>query len=164
MFPMSAPAKTFNPWPYGIIAVFVVFIASTAAVVAFICQHRMDLVTPDYYEQEIRYQQRLDQMNRTAALGAGARVTFDAGTRALTVQLPEGHAAGQPSGRLHLYRPSAAGLDRELALAPDAAGRQVIPAPDLAGGSWRARLHWSAGGQEYFAEEALLIPAPVGRP
>ena len=67
---MTTQAKPFNPWPYGIIATFVVFIASFAAVITFICQHRMDLVSADYYEQEIRFQSRLDEMNRTVGLRA----------------------------------------------------------------------------------------------
>jgi hypothetical protein len=156
---MNTAKPAFNPWPYGIVATFVIFIASTAALIAFICQHSMDLVSPDYYEQEIRYQGRLDELNRSAALGA--RITFDAATRELRVQLPSTHAASQPQGRLHLYRPSAAGLDRELKLAPDARGRQTIPAPDLAAGAWKARLHWTVSGQGFFVQEALLIPPPA---
>lgn len=157
---MNAPAKTFNPWPYGIIAVFVVFITSIVTVIAYISQHRVELVSADYYEQEIRYQQRLDQMNRAASLGAPARVAFNAGTREVRVQLPRPVSAGdQFEGRLQLYRPSAAGLDREILLAPDAQGSQSFPAPDLAAGAWKARLHWSVNGQSYYAEESLLIPA-----
>lgn len=157
---MNASAKPFNPWPYGIVAVFVVFITSIATVVTYISRHRVDLVSADYYEQEIRFQQRLDQMNRTAALGAPARVGFKADTREIQIQLPAAVAPGDRfEGRLQLYRPSAAGMDREVLLAPDARGAQSFPAPDLAAGVWKARLHWSVNGQAYFAEERLIIPA-----
>ncbi|MFM1770540.1 MAG: hypothetical protein RJA22_3069 [Verrucomicrobiota bacterium] len=160
MNPVTRPA--FNPWPYGIVAVILAFIASIVGVVAFICQHGMDLVSADYYEQEIRYQQRIDQLNRAAALGEPARITFDAAAGILRVQLPR--AAGPATGRLQLYRPSAAGLDREFVLAPGTGGEQVFPTPQLAAGAWKARLHWTAQGQDYFTEESLRIPAvPAAR-
>jgi hypothetical protein len=156
---MNAPAKTFNPWPYGIVAVFVVFITSIATVVTYVSRHRVDLVSADYYEQEIRYQQRLDQMNRTAALGVSASVSFNATTREVRVQLPGPVSAGDRfEGRLQLYRPSAAGMDREIALVPDARGVQAFPAPDLAPGAWKARVHWTQNGQAYYAEQPLVIP------
>jgi hypothetical protein len=161
---MTTQAKPFNPWPYGIIATFVVFIASFAAVITFICQHRMDLVSADYYEQEIRFQNRLDEMNRTAGLRAATQITFDPATSLLRVALPAAHAAGRPEGRLHLYRPSAAGLDRELKLFTDAAGTQHFNISDLQPGQWKARLHWRANGQDYFTEEPLIIPAPITPP
>lgn len=154
---MIAPAKSFNPWPYGIVATFVLFIAATVALIVLMCRNPMDLVSADYYEQEIRYQRRLDEMNRVSALGAGVTVSFDAESRELRVQLPAPHTASR--GRLHLYRPSAAGLDREYELAPDSTGKQVFAARDLAAGSWKARLRWTASGQDYFTEQALLIPA-----
>jgi nitrogen fixation protein FixH len=158
---MTTQARPFNPWPYGIIAVFVIFIASFAAVVAYISQHNMDLVSADYYEQEIRYQGRLDELNRTAGLRAATRLTFDPATRLLSISLPPAHAASRPHGILHLYRPSAAGLDRQLKLSTDATGVQHFNASDLQPGHWKARLHWTSNGQDYFAEESLLIPPPV---
>jgi hypothetical protein len=158
---MTTQARPFSPWPYAIIGAFVIFIAAIAAVITYICQHRMDLVSADYYEQEIRFQNRLDEMNRTAGLRAATQITFDPATRLLRVALPAAHAASQPRGRLQLYRPSAAGLDRELKLSPDATGAQNFDASSLQPGHWKARLHWSANGQNYFAEESLLIPPPV---
>jgi hypothetical protein len=158
---MIARNKTFNPWPYGIVAVFVIFIATFAAVVAYISQHNMDLVSSDYYEQEIRYQGRLEELNRTAELRAGTQIAFDAATQRLRVSLPSVHAAKDLHGRLQLYRPSAAGLDREFKLAPDAAGNQDFDAKGLVPGNWKARLHWNAGGKNYFVEESLLVPPPA---
>lgn len=155
---MNSTKPAFNPWPYGIVATFVVFIASTAALIAFICQHSMDLVSPDYYEQEIRYQGRLDELNRTSAVRAQTRVEFDAATRRIRVALPPAHSGGRPSGRLELYRPSAAGLDRQLELDPDTTGQQTFEANDLAAGAWKARLSWSVNGQKYFVEELLMVP------
>lgn len=159
---MIAHDKTFNPWPYGIIAVFVIFIASFAAVVTYISQHNMDLVSSDYYEQEIRYQRRMEQLNRTAELRAGTQVAFDAAKQRLRVSLPSAHAANDPQGRLQLYRPSAAGLDQEFKLATDTAGNQDFDTKGLRPGLWKARLHWSGGGKDCFVEESLLVPPPAG--
>ena len=74
------------------------------------------------------------------------------------MSLPAAHAASQPQGRLQLYRPSAAGLDRELKLYTDATGTQHFNISELQPGHWKARLHWRANGQDYFAEESILVP------
>ena len=156
---MNMHKKSFNPWPYGIVLTFVIFIASTAALIAFICGHRMDLVSADYYEQEIRFQTRLDDLNRTSPVRAATRVDFEAVTRQIRVVLPAEHAGRKPQGRLELYRPSAAGLDRELKLEPDAGGTQSFGAADLQPGLWKVRLYWSVDGQDYFLDQSLIVPA-----
>ena len=61
------------------------------------------------------------------------------------------------SGKVEFYRPSASGLDREVALAPRADGTQVLDISKLAAGFWQLRVKWSAGGQDYFLEQKITI-------
>jgi hypothetical protein len=146
----------FNPWPWGITTACALFAAGMFGFVIVSLFHRVDLVAPDYYEQEIRYQARLDQMNRARSLGGQIRVNYDATGQQIELRLPVDHAGA--SGRIHLYRPAAARLDRELPLHLDSAGIQRLDAVDLPAGPWWVRLEWKVEDREYCQESRIVIP------
>jgi nitrogen fixation protein FixH len=162
MIPMnSGLAKVSrNLWPHAILAWFLVFASALAAWITFAVRQNMDLVQADYYEEEVRFQSQLDRLNRTAALQSEVAITHDAVAREVTLRLPPRHLSPGPSGEIHFYRPSNAALDVRVPLALDAAGRQRIPTEALLGGLWRMRVRWSAGGQEYFYEQVLVVVEP----
>lgn len=157
---MNPPPKTWNPWPVAIIAFFVVAITGCVGFVIFCSRHPAELVAADYYEQEVRFQGQIERVQRTQQLGAQPAVKYDAARKAITVTLPSGPAEARPTGEILLYRPSAAGLDRRVALEPDAAGRQLIDARDLADGLWKVKVRWTAAGQEYFLDQSVVVVAP----
>src|SRR5690349_9447276 len=104
-----------NFWPASIIGFFVLAIIFLVTFVAWAMRQREDLVSTDYYEREVRYQQQLDSMNRSRILAAQVVVTFDPARQAIVISLPSDKRQGA-IGLVHLYRPSDARLDRELPL------------------------------------------------
>src|SRR5512145_2174411 len=106
----------FNPWPVGIVVAFVLFIAGTASLVVIACGQRSDLVRSDYYDHEVRHQQHMDKVRRTLATAPEAGVTYEAQHASILLSLPKVHARHAPQGQVHLYRPSAANLDRYFPL------------------------------------------------
>lgn len=146
--------NNFNPWPLGIVLAFAIFIASMAAAVVIACTHGDSLVTRDYYEQELKFQSQIDGAARARQAGAG--ISRDSAGD-IAIQLPAAQLAEKIAGEIELYRPSAAGLDRTLPFAPDAQGRQIIKAADLAAGSWVMRVKWNARGENYFLEQKIKI-------
>ena len=114
----------------------------------------------DYYHQEIRLQQRIDQVKRTQPWESKVTVRHDAATGVLQVALPAEHATSGVSGEVDLYRPAGARADRTYPIRLDTTGRQAIPASELGAGRWKVRLRWNAGGEAFYAERDLVIPAP----
>ena len=143
-------------WPYGIILTFAIFISGTAALIIIACTHQTDLIAANYYEQEIRYQGQLDRIGRARQLDQQASVTYNAGQRQITVSLPPGHAR-DATGSIHLYRPSAAGLDQRVKLELNAHGAQTIDATPLRAGLWKVKVLWSVGSEEYFIDEKVNV-------
>lgn len=152
----SSPPARFNPWPYAILAWFVFAITVAVVFTAFAVRQEFDLVRPDYYEEELRHQQRIDSVKRTAALGGAVELRHDRATQRLRLAIPAAHAGAQ--GEVHLYRPSDAGLDVRLPLETDAAGVQWIEADTVKSGLWKVRVQWAAGGEEFFLEQSVVIP------
>jgi nitrogen fixation protein FixH len=149
-----------NYWPLGILLAFALFILGTAGLIVLAASQRSDLVSDNYYEQEIQYQARMDSLDRVRQLGTAASAAYDAKGGRILIALPAEHAGRPVTGQVQLYRPSAAGLDRQFKLEPDANGAQWLDATDLPRGLWKVRVAWRVEGQEYFLDQKIVIGAP----
>lgn len=146
-----------NLWPHAIMAWFIIFGTAMAVWIVVAVRQKMDLVRTDYYEEELRFEQQLGRLNRTAALRNVISVNYDAARREVILVLSATHLGSKPAGQIDFYRPSNASLDFQVPLAVDAAGLQRIDADTLHGGLWRVRVRWSAAGQDCFFEQAIVI-------
>ena len=117
----------------------------------------MDLVGTDYYDQEIRYQDQIDRLRRTAAVGAAVQVKYTPGR--IEILIPTEHLSKGVVGAVHFYRPSDARLDHEIPLAVNTVGKQSIVTAGLSRGHWRVRVGWKSGGEEFYHDETIVIPA-----
>lgn len=157
--PGSAPpaGRHWEPWPVGLVVFFAVFIGCVGAFIAFAVSQRMDLVRPDYYEEEIRYQVQIDRVERTRALGPEAALWMDAAGRRTRIRIPVAHVSAGARGTVTFYRPSDAKADRATELAPSAEGEQVVPMEGQGPGLWRVRVRWESGGREYHMEDSVVL-------
>ena len=153
---MNRTAKTRNLWPIAIIAFFIVFATFLATFVVWALGQKQDLVAKNYYENEVRYQEQVDRLNRTQAQAGQTAVTFDAARNCIVITLPAAQASSA-SGVVRLYRPSNAKLDHEVPLATNAVGVQTLDAKAMAAGLWKVRIQWSVNGQEYFFDQAVVV-------
>jgi nitrogen fixation protein FixH len=141
-------------WGTGIALVYVAFAAGTLAFVVFAMTQTVDLVSPDYYAQSLRQNERMEAVRNAQALGALPAIVQTDGRRVL-LTLGAGQAESA-RGTVTLYRASDARADRVLPLALDAAGRQEIPLEGMPAGHWTLKLDWTAGGRSYYVEQAVL--------
>ena len=70
---------TRNLWPLGIVITFVLFFCGMASVVVIAATHREDLVSDNYYEQELKFQNQIDGAAR--AKNPARRLHYDAADR-----------------------------------------------------------------------------------
>lgn len=156
------PSRRRNLWPLCVGLALGLFAVGLVALIVAAVSSNSDLVAEDYYEQEIRYQEQLDRLERASGLDEAIAVTHDGALGVLLLRFPAAYAGEVVSGEVHLYRPSAAGLDRKVPLALNAAGQQVIPAGALASGRWQVKIRWAVRGKEYYVERRLVIPGGDG--
>lgn len=153
-----------NPWPWGLVAVLVVFVGFTGFLVYKASSQRVDLVSVDYYEREMKYDGEMKRQERGGRLGQEVSVALSADGRRLRIQIPASHANPRPAGRLLLSRPAESGLDRLLPLEVDASGVQEVDVSGMKLGLWTMRLVWMAQGEEYQVERRLNLPVGVVMP
>jgi hypothetical protein len=159
---MNAEMKpTRNLWPIGIVVACALFVAGTAGLIVLACAQKNDLVRPDYYEQELRYQSQIERVQRTRLAAAAATVAYDSARNCLIIALPPAQAAGPITGTIELYRPSAGALDRSFSLKVDVNGLQSLDAAEFAPGLWKVRVSWTVENEKYYLEQRVVIgPKP----
>jgi nitrogen fixation protein FixH len=136
-----------NLWPMAIVLTLVLFFCGIMTLVVIASSQKVDLVSDNYYEQELKYQGSIDSLERAKPLGAKA--TYDAPGRRIVLSLPAGQTRRNLTGAIQLYRPSEAGLDQELSLAPNSDGVQAVDASRLQPGLWKVRVSWAVEGRDY---------------
>ena len=144
-----------NPWPYAIIGYFALFITGVVVWVTYATRHQDQLTRPDYYEHEIRYQQHIDTVARTAAIRSGVQVEYHLTDKTISLALP-GNSA-KTTGTIQLYRPSDARLDKTFPLSLDEHGSQTLNVAGLETGLWKLHLSWTADGTDYYFDQPLVL-------
>lgn len=146
-----------NRWPVGITVVYISFLLIVIGIVIFSTYHRVDLVHEDYYEQEIKYQQQIDRINRAAALGNTVEWNYDEKLRSVTLSFPKKFNAQKVEGRILFFRPSDARQDKliSLKLSPD--NIQVISTNHLIPGLWKLKIFWKVEDMDFYYEGILII-------
>ncbi len=157
---MNPKPASRNPWPIAIIAFFAVFIAFIVTYIVFATRQPEDLVRTDYYDDEIRYQDQIDRVDRTRAVRAQASIAYDAARRDVEIKLPPTHVAQQATGEICLYRPSDSRLDREIKLDLAPNGAQRLDASKLQPGLWKVRLYWKVNGSDYYLDQSIVVENP----
>ena len=129
-------------WPFAIIGAFALFISGTVCLIVLACTHGSDLVSANYYEQELKFQEHIDRVHRTEVMAASAKVAYNADNATITLRsrLPKPR---RTAGHIQLYRPSSVGLDRDVKLNVDRSGIQSVDASGLEPGLWRVRVSWT---------------------
>lgn len=141
-------------WGYKILLVYLVFVAGIAVMVFKSSTQKIDLVTTDYYAKELKYQDRIDAVKRTAALSAP--VKYKLSNEQLIISLPVEFDAKEVTGSVLLYCPS----DNKKDIQKDftTAGRTItIYLPEITSGSHQLQVNWVANGQAYYFEEKLSL-------
>jgi hypothetical protein len=129
---------------------FAIFMGS----LVFICVRQdINLVTKDYYRDELAYQTKLDKMNNTAGLLLEPVITTSDGK--VTVAL-EGLNSVE-HGTLKLYRPSDSRLDQEFEWQPTRGNSQQFVLGHWEHGLYRASMTWTVNGKEYFFEKMIVL-------
>lgn len=154
--------RRMHPWPLGILGALVVFFLGMVTLVVMASRSGMELVSPEYYEDTIVYEGRMEALRRTAPLAGEISATYDAGTRTIAWQIPQAHGQSGATGAVVLYRPSGARQDQKVALQVDGRGRQVLSAEGMSSGLWRVQSDWDVAGATFHAERDVVVTLSGG--
>jgi hypothetical protein len=142
-------------WGTGLLVAFGLFLAGIVGMVAISMSEDVQLVTDRYYDNELRYQERIQAIER--ANDMTKRVDVEHRPGFVLVQFPCLGSPDDVDGRVTLYRPANRADDRTLPLVLDTVWAQRIPTRTLAPGLWHVQVQWRLHGEEYYAEHPLIL-------
>lgn len=144
-------------WGKGIIVTFILFAALVITMAVISMKQEVGLVAPDYYKQEIAYQDQIDRINNYNALKEKPVVKIDRSRREVVLKFPESSAALIQSGELQLFRPSKTGIDQTHRIRLNEKGEQRINVSQYLKGRWKVKLSWEMNAIGYYNEIAINI-------
>lgn len=117
-------------------------------------QNPSDLVTDDYYNDEVEYQQHIDSRARAKQLGTVILKPIDG---KLAIVFPGNFKAGSATGEIHFYKPDNAKIDSRYALRVDSTNQQLIDIAAFPRGLWYIKIEATIGDEGYYWEESINL-------
>lgn len=141
-------------WGYKIAFVYVTFAAGIGALVFKASSEKFDLVTKDYYDQELKYQQVIDQSANAAKLSAP--VTVEKTEDGLKINFPAEIKDKSKTIDFYLYCPSDAKKDFRKTI--EVSGDEFTTAlPAGIKGMYELKLTWQADHLKYYHEQKIFF-------
>ncbi len=141
-------------WGTRIALLYGGFVVLIVTLVASSMRQSFDLVAPDYYGQEIKYQEVIDAGKNQSALSAP--VSLQVTPSNITVNFPTEFKDKALVGTVLFYSPVHAAWDKEIAIAASnntmEIARNVLP-----GNYYKVKLKWEADGKKYYQESEVSL-------
>ena len=142
---------------WGIIVMlgFSLFAAGIIAMVSVSMTKNIDLVSDNYYEQGIKYQNQIDMKLNSAEFSDKIKTELkDSG---LLIEYSEDLLKGNFSGEIKFYRSSDAKKDFKVNIETGDKGIQHIPVMNLDKGLWKVQFSFKKDNKNYFLEKSIFI-------
>lgn len=142
-------------WGSWIVLSFVVFALGTFTMVYISMNSRVDLVTDDYYEKELKYQDHIDVLKNTNTIESNVSFTFKRSS--VSISYPNVDVPSKYSGVVMFFRPSDKTLDFSRPVSIDSTYSQTIATDTLLRGMWRMKISWNVGEKQYYTEQPVIF-------
>ena len=141
-------------WGHKVTILFVGFALLIGTLVYKCTQQQYDLVSEDYYDQELKYQEKIDGSKQAATISP---VTISQTANDLIIKMPEELKGEAIEGEVWLYCASKASYDLELPLDIGYDGVMHINKNKIAGSNYTAKITWSSGSDKYYKELPIIV-------
>jgi hypothetical protein len=143
-------------WGIKILIFYLGFVVMVVASVFFAMNQKVDLVTDNYYEKELKYQDQIDKQQRTKSLTGKTEIQLL--DKQIKIKFPNIPDKNNSKNSILLYRPSDLSKDIKIAISTDSLGIQNITIEKLIKGFWKIKLNWASKESEYYDEGVINIP------
>ena len=142
-------------WGAGIVALIIVFLIIMAFMAYIAFNQRVDLVTKNYYEKELQYQNDITKQQNEKDLKNRVQVEQLPGK--LAISFPVTEVGKNISGEVKFYRASDSRDDKKFDLQVDSTGIFQIPLTKIKKGLWTVIINWKANNLDYITQKKLMV-------
>lgn len=145
-------------WGTGIVVgmgIFMIFILQYVVRVQVDKDYDNELVTENYYQEEINIDNNYQAEQN--ALILGNQFTIEKSSEGVVISFPETMDVQNINGKISLYRPSDQSLDQTIDISLSSSNYLLIPLHQLADGRWDISVHFQYEGKQYLKKSTILI-------
>lgn len=141
-----------------IVITFILFATGIGLLVGISLSKNSDLVMENYYEKELKYQDRINTVKRTNELSEKVKIDTASTEKGVSVviEFPSQFLNNKIEGKINFYRAD----DKKKDFVTDinaTANKQEIPAAGMEKGKWKVLLNWKTVNVEYYSESDIFI-------
>ncbi len=141
-------------WGHKILFVYLAFVVGILVLAFMANQQKFDLVTPNYYDAELKFQNVIDEKQRVAELSAPPKISHS--VNSISVQLPDEFLNKEVKGEIYLSRPSDASKDFKTNFTTAKSFAEISLNKNLSG-AYEVKLSWQADGKTYYNEQRIFF-------
>ncbi|UAM99332.1 FixH family protein [Polaribacter litorisediminis] len=143
-------------WGTGIVITIISFMAFILYFVITMSTGKAythDLVTEEYYKQELKFQDEIDASQNLTNLKE--ELTITKSKEGLLVKFPSKFNEEKIQGKVFLYRPSNKQLDFEIPISISKT-YLLVPEKRLLDGRWNIKIAWTTNNTNYLFKKEIL--------
>lgn len=148
-------AKMKLNWGTGIVITIILFLIISFGMIFHFMNQRVDLITDNYYEKTLTYQNQIDEADRSKEIDKEIRLEYSGSQ--LKIVLPDSIAKDMNSGEVYFYRPSDSNMDFKIPLRADKNNELVLDASKIDKGYWKVQMKWLMKKESYSIERTVMI-------
>lgn len=141
-------------WGTKITLLYLGFVAIILTLVVGSMRQNFDLVSKDYYSEELKYQEIIDASRNQAKLSAP--VSLQQVGEQITIIFPEEFHQSMLKGTAQFYSQVDAAWDKSYDLNIQK-GKSQISAASLHATTYLVKLHWIEDEKEYYQQTPIII-------
>lgn len=141
-------------WGVKIFIAFVVFGIAVISVVIFLVNQKVDMVTDNYYEKELLYQDQINKIERTRAY---KKPLIEFTGNEIVIKYPNKPSLNEKTDFVLFYRPSDKNMDIKLPVNIDSSNSQVLKTSTMQKGYWKIQINWTSEGLGYYYEDSFFL-------
>ena len=141
-------------WGNRIVVVFIIFAMLIGTLVYKCLKQNYELVSKDYYTDELRYQDKIDEMSNASKLSS---VQLFQTADEITIRLPKELDGLEVRGEAWFYCAPNSGNDRKIPVQVNEGGVMKVDKSKLAKSYYQVKLKWQNGNEKYYNEQNIQV-------
>jgi hypothetical protein len=143
-------------WGTGIAIFYISFVLVLLGFVFASTKQDHSLVSDTYYEEDLHYQHKMEEMQRTSQLHHAFELAINQYPSSISIIIPK--TLTNFKGKMTLFHPAYASLDRTYPIENNTNNPIIVPVRKLKKGRWLVKIEGENEGKQYFHEAYLMAP------
>ena len=143
-------------WGTRIAILYIGFVLLIGLMMTLSMRQKIELVSDDYYDKELVFQSKIDEINNANALSE--KISHSISDNSFSIQFPLQFKNHTVAGQILFFRPSDLSKDFKTKIQLDINSQQNIELNNFSKGMYKMQISWNVNDTPYFSEETIVIP------